>query len=666
MLQHFKFSTRITAIFSLIALLSLIVVSIASLTIARSTLINRTQAFIQSAMVNQHRTLTLTLSSGEKTARAIADEVQLTLNYNRYLEDIAYKNQYLSSIEGAVQLAAQINSSRSAFVMILNDDNTYSSIWYRDNNRDSIPEKQTPDALPNRIQLQSIQSKLTPSNLSYWESNVSSAGFITVYVSIYKENRLVAITGSDIAADQLMRELENSNYLETGSMWISDANGESIVTAKQLISNPETQTVLKTFEANGNNIFYESRSYLWAFKPLYNGWNLISKVTIKDVLQGLDYITWIILATFMIAMVLTVIATLYLAKRMAEPYSYLSEKIAAIGAGDYSITLDKKYLDRSDEAGVLSRAIAKTQSQLLENFNAINAAKDNLEYAVQMRTSELLEANRQLESILIDMRETQNQLALSEKMASLSKVLISLSHNMNTPLGNAVTLVTYYEEKQVEILEALRTRTLGQQALEVHLEEGLSVSKHIYDNIQSGRAYIEKISDISRLRQANQPELIQLVNLIESQFLLAVANSIKDEPQLNLTFDTGLTIFASPQLLAEIIYELIDNAISHAQVAEKSLMIEIGADLDELTGKLTLTIADNGRGLTNNEIKDIFTPLVTSQLNQRAGLGLSRIYRIVREDFKGNITVQSIQPNGTLFHLELYCQRNADATKQKA
>lgn len=656
MLKKTRFSTRIALVFSGITMLSIIIISLASFSIARTTLLNRTQDFIDSALHNEAKAFNLLLASAQNNADSVADEIELTLNYRRYNQEDQYRSQYLKTIEGALRLSSQINSSRSAFAAIFRSDGTIDNIWFKDNNRDGIPELQESQMLPQRVDFERLQGEIQAANRIFWSVENQSAGFFTVYITIYEDDALKALVGSDISIDSVKRQLENANYLKTGQMWLVSQVGDPLVTNNDSQSLVTTRNEYMGIMDKEGERFYQAKDNLWTFMDLSNGWRLVSKVALSNVLEGLYQITNIIVATFILVTALTLIAAIPVSRRIAEPYRYLSETISQIGTGNYAVEIDRRFLLRADEAGTLSRAIKTTQEQLLDNFNAIKEAKDNLEVAVSVRTAELSSANQQLEAILIDMRETQNQLALTEKMAALSRVLIGLSHNINTPLGNALTLVTYFEEKQQEILDALENKSLSQQALHQHLKEGLTISKHIFDNIQAGRSYIEKVSDISRSRQTLQPELIQLKQLIESQFILATANAAGDEPKLHMSFPEGLTLVASPQYLSEIVYELLYNAICHAKVPGQPLVITITAEHIDARGTLKMTVCDNGRGLSGDALKEIFTPLYTSQLNMRPGLGLSRIYGLVTEVFSGSIQVRNQVPQGSCFDLELSCK----------
>lgn len=658
MAKTYRFSTRITIIFTTITLISLLIVSIAAMSTAKNALVKRTEDFINASLDSYHRNVTSLFNSAEKSAQAIGDEVLLTLNVSRFLSEDAYRVQYMQSLSGAVQLASQINSSRSAFVVIYNADQSLSTIWYSDDNRDSIPDQKTADEFYNYINLPIILREIPDGQSTFWKIQKTPFNVIVVLIPLEKNGKIIGYSGSEVSFNQLQRNLNDASYLNTGKIWFASSDGLPLLTrstdAISSLMDPPIEAILKSKAGN----FIEYKSHLWTHKTLYNGWLIMSSVTMEDVLEGLTRIQWIILATFVSILVVIFAITSSIAKRIADPYTYLAERIKEIGGGDYQNVIGRDYLGRKDEAGILSNAIASMQRQLQDNFDTISTAKSNLEITVHERTKELVDANHQLEELLSEVRETQKQLALSEKMASLSKVLVGLSHNMNTPLGNAITLITYYEEKLIEIIKLLNEKNLAQAHLKSHLEEGLDIAKHIFDNIQTSRSYIEKIIDISRARQTSQPEMILLKNLATAQYLLAIADVDDNEVALNLDFDKNLSIIASPLYLSEILYELLDNALEHGKIQGQTLTITIKAAFNGTTGILTLDFNDDGRGLKNNEYYEIFTPLVTSQLSNRAGLGLSRVYQIVKDEFSGSITASPNNPSGTCFYLKLYCKKN--------
>ncbi|EKS00471.1 PF11845 family protein [Leptospira mayottensis 200901122] len=100
-----------------------------------------------------------------------------------------------------------------------------------------------------------------------------------------------------------------------------------------------------------------------------------------------------------------------------------------------------------------------------ENESMILELNANLEQKVETRTAELAKSNEDLmnaignlEKLMRNLRDTQHQLVLSEKLAALGQLAAGISHELNTPLGaissscSSILEVVNHELKNVPIL----------------------------------------------------------------------------------------------------------------------------------------------------------------------------------------------------------------------
>jgi len=84
----------------------------------------------------------------------------------------------------------------------------------------------------------------------------------------------------------------------------------------------------------------------------------------------------------------------------------------------------------------LLTTFADQASAALENallYSEVREASEELEKKVRLRTTELTEANQELGKALGDLRETQSQLVLSERMAGLGLLVAGVAHEINSP-----------------------------------------------------------------------------------------------------------------------------------------------------------------------------------------------------------------------------------------
>ena len=78
---------------------------------------------------------------------------------------------------------------------------------------------------------------------------------------------------------------------------------------------------------------------------------------------------------------------------------------------------------------------------------ALEQARHELEHRVEERTVELRQANDTLQSTLEKLKSAQSQLVQAEKLASLGGLVAGVAHEINTPLGVAITATTHLQQK---------------------------------------------------------------------------------------------------------------------------------------------------------------------------------------------------------------------------
>jgi nitrogen fixation/metabolism regulation signal transduction histidine kinase len=125
-----------------------------------------------------------------------------------------------------------------------------------------------------------------------------------------------------------------------------------------------------------------------------------------------------------------------------------------------------------------------------------------------------------------------------------------------------------------------------------------------------------------------------------------------DKKGINFTIlllQDDLRIMADPELLEQVLINLILNAIDALEGREKPA-IELTASIN--AGQQTvIQVKDNGAGIDEEVLQNIFVPFFTTK-KKGSGIGLSLSKQIMLLH-KGNITVQSAKGEGTVFRLLL-------------
>lgn len=112
--------------------------------------------------------------------------------------------------------------------------------------------------------------------------------------------------------------------------------------------------------------------------------------------------------------------------------------------------------------------------------------------------------------------------------------------------------------------------------------------------------------------------------------------------------DPELMLDADTNLIEQVLINLIVNAIEAVKDAETPRII-LSAIISP-TGKVIVKVSDNGSGMTEEVMQNIFIPFFSTKKNG-SGIGLSLCKQIMMLH-KGNITVQSVEGQGTAFSLQ--------------
>jgi PAS domain S-box-containing protein len=230
------------------------------------------------------------------------------------------------------------------------------------------------------------------------------------------------------------------------------------------------------------------------------------------------------------------------------------------------------------------------------------------------------------------LKETQAQLAQSEKLASLGQLAAGVAHEINNPL----TGILMYAGMALEMLE-----------------EGHPLTKHltcIMEDVNRCKGIVQNLLTYSRRSKPNLGIIAlnalvdQGMNLIRDQRLfgnIAVLKEMSEEMIL---------IRGDRSRLTQVIINLVMNACA-AMNGEGILTLRTYRD--KHGKKAFLEVSDTGCGISEENLPKIFDPFFTTkEPGKGTGLGLSTSYGIIQEA-GGRIAVKETGPQGTTFLVEL-------------
>jgi len=312
-----------------------------------------------------------------------------------------------------------------------------------------------------------------------------------------------------------------------------------------------------------------------------------------------------------------------------------------------SLLLCSELIDYDDQPCVLTIAVDQTDRIKVEN--EVRALNEQLEHRVQERTAELREA-------LVTLERAKGELVQSEKLASLGQLVAGVAHELNTPLGNALTSTSTVRDLSERFAEQLKSGGLKKSQLETFIAQCVEGSQLAERSMHRASALVQSFKQVAIDQSSDRKRPFDLDAAV-TEVVDTLRPNLKNKPwKIDIAIPENLRMDSYPGPLGQIVINLVMNAALHAFDGREEGTITFTGK-DNADGTLTLTCADNGRGIAAENLGRVFDPFFTTKLGQGgSGLGLSIVHRIATQILQGSISVQSMEGVGTVFTLRLPTQ----------
>lgn len=229
-----------------------------------------------------------------------------------------------------------------------------------------------------------------------------------------------------------------------------------------------------------------------------------------------------------------------------------------------------------------------------------------------------------------ELKESQKNLIEAEKIASLGALVAGVSHELNTPVGVALTAASFITESSERIKSRIKEDLVKKDELVNFIEDNLE-SGNI--TVSSLKKAVELVNSFKQLAVDQTSEVKRDINLYDliNRIYASVKYSRKDL-ELNLVnnIDKEIHLFSTVGDFVQIFTNLMQNSIVHGFNNRKKGSIYLSSVIKD--NNLVIDFKDNGVGIPENQLSRIFEPFYTTDRSKGGtGLGLSIIYNMVRK-----------------------------------
>ncbi|MBF0457909.1 MAG: PAS domain S-box protein [Nitrospirae bacterium] len=284
----------------------------------------------------------------------------------------------------------------------------------------------------------------------------------------------------------------------------------------------------------------------------------------------------------------------------------------------------------------------------------IRRHSEHLEAEVQARTAELSRT-------LTELKQSQEQLVQSAKMASLGVLTAGVAHEINNPLafvsGNIGNLEKFVQRlfglieryNNVEVSAGEKSE-IERYKQEINYSYLVSRISPLIVKTKEGADRIKKI--VRDLRNFARLDAADLTDMNINESLDTTLELLYHEYKNRIVIVREYGEIPVLQCYAAKINQVFMNLLINAcQAIEGEGEVKVRTSVD--TEKIEIAITDNGRGILPEIQGKIFDPFFTTKpVGVGTGLGLSISYKIIKEH-NGDILVDSLAGKGTTFTVRL-------------
>ncbi|HHO75187.1 MAG TPA: response regulator [Deltaproteobacteria bacterium] len=500
------------------------------------------------------------------------------------------------------------------------------------------------------VLLLSFAALITTDLLLYRSSMIKN---ISTLADIIGTNSTAALIFNDQdAAEEILEALSVEQnivhatiYTIEGSLFASYHKGNP---EDKATHHESDQDALNMPPASIEEGFYFDKDHFTLYKRIILDKESIGTVHLHSTLNEYYYRMRLYMGIGAVIMLASILLAFILSSRLQH---IISEPILNLARTMNLISREKRYSLRAekrgnDELGSLIDGFNEMLSLIQARDEELEKHSDHLENLVEIRTSELSKINDELKETVLELQKARKAAEQAQKMEAIGTLAGGVAHDLNNILAG---LVSYPQLLLMEIPEESRLR------------------KPIMTIKKSGEKAAAVVQDLLTLarRGVCVTEVVNF-NEIVYEYLksheCATLKSYHPNVHIEANLDPDLMhIIGSPVHLSKTLMNLVSNA-AEAMPDGGNIIVTLenrylrdpipGYDTIIEGNYVTLSVSDNGVGISQEDKEKIFEPFYTKKVMGRSGTGLGMAVVLgAVQDHSGYISTYSKVGEGTVFVL---------------
>lgn len=306
----------------------------------------------------------------------------------------------------------------------------------------------------------------------------------------------------------------------------------------------------------------------------------------------------------------------------------------------------------SDEVEELADNRRDELGDVVRGFNAIQRRVKSIIARIREAEDEARKSAQETNEALDNLRRTQESLLQAERLASLGGLVAGVAHEINTPVGIALTSASVLMEATEAVHRSVAEGNIRKSDILRYLETATESARLIMNNAYRAAHLIHSFKQIAVDQVSEVRRRFELHDYISEVVSSLQPKLKKTHIQVAIDCPADIVLDSYPGALAQVITNLTLNCVEHAfdAGAEGHIGINVRPDGDAIT----MQVVDDGKGIPADMLDKVFDPFVTTRRGQGGtGLGLNIVFNLIVKQFGGTISVTSTVGQGASFVLRI-------------
>lgn len=354
----------------------------------------------------------------------------------------------------------------------------------------------------------------------------------------------------------------------------------------------------------------------------------------SEFMKPLMALQYIFLCITAVTLLIVIALTKYISHGITKPVVSLKNWMEEAKAGNLEVRATITSEDEIGEIGCYFNNLMDTIEQKQRDLN--NQLIVNQEIAEELQAS------------LVDLKEAQERLVQEERYASMGSLLIRVAHHLNTPLGSAITGLSFLESETQKLQTAINEKKLHQSMLTKYLEQVVDSVAILSRSLILASNKIESFRAILMKPALLVESEVLLDAFLEEVYLGVWQAKLPSNIQVQLLTQPDLKLVTYPELLLLVLNNLTENSIQHGISEGQNGLIKI--EFSSKEEGVEIVYSDNGKGINPKDNQRLFEPFYSPDNSFMAtGLGLYAIYNTIVQIFGGTIKYVGDENSGVRY-----------------